>query len=48
MPTVLTVGLHLLCSLGVETLWNNMREMQVQPDDELRAKVSFINILGSF
>lgn len=25
--------------LGVETLWNSMSEMQVEPDDELRAKV---------
>ncbi len=28
------------CRLGVATLWNNMSEMQVEPDDELRAKVS--------
>ena len=28
------------CRLGVATLWNSMSEMQVEPDDELRAKVS--------
>lgn len=31
-------------SLGVETLWNFMREMNVTADAELEAKVRFIHV----